>query len=220
MKFATNGIPMKLIVLATAGSLAAWSAGAIAESGRAAGSGMGPGMMSGAGARQGPQEQQATGGYGRGYGMGPGMMRGWGEGYGMGRGMMGGYGMGPGMMHGWGEGYGMGPGMMYGYAHSGAILGLSDEQAAKIEAIQSDAWKKQWDLAGKTFSASAKLREQFANETPDRKAVDSAYKALADLHLQQIDSRLDARAKIDAVLTKEQRERLQEWRRGGFAPGY
>ncbi len=203
----------------------AWQRGAVgphprgwAHGGYGGYGGFGPGMMGGYG-----------GGYGMGpgmmggYEMGPGMMGGWGGGYGPG--MMGGYGMGPGMMGGWGGGYGpgmmggygMGPGMMGGYGPL-AILDLSDEQAAKIAKIYADARQKQWDLASKTFAAAGKLRELLANEAPDRKAVGSAYKALADLRLQQLEARLDTRAKADAVLTKEQRERLQTWRRGAFAP--
>ncbi|MDA8107952.1 MAG: Spy/CpxP family protein refolding chaperone [Betaproteobacteria bacterium] len=262
MKFSKSSVRTSLVALAAAGGLAAWSAPGLAESSSV--TGMGPGMMSGAGVRQ-VVEEQPAGGYGPGYGMGPGMMGGWGGGYGPGMmggygmgpgmmggygmgpgmmggyemgpgmmggwgggygpGMMGGYGMGPGMMGGWGGGYGpgmmggygMGPGMMGGYGPL-AILDLSDEQAAKIAKIYADARQKQWDLASKTFAAAGKLRELLANEAPDRKAVGSAYKALADLRLQQLEARLDTRAKADAVLTKEQRERLQTWRRGAFAP--
>lgn len=79
-------------------------------------------------------------GPGMGYGnmghgmMGPGMMGGYGMGPGtMGPGMMGGYGMGLGMM---------GPGMM-GDPYSG--VNLSDEQNAKIAAIQEEFSKNQWD---------------------------------------------------------------------------
>jgi len=191
------------------------------------GYGMGPGMMGdygpGYGAGRGPNE-----GYGPGYGMGPGMMGGWGGygmgpgmmggwgGYGMGPGMMGGwggYGMGPGMMGGWG-GYGMGPGMMWGYGRGGGgglgALNLTDAQRAKIADIQRDASRKQWDLMGKVHEQQYRLQEQYASGRLDDDAARKAYAAMADAHKQMFDIQLDARKKTDAVLTKEQRERLRD----------
>ena len=111
--------------------------------------------------------------------MGPGMMGGYGTGPGMtGPGMMGGYGPG-----GYGPGgYGMGPGMMGGYGGYGG-LNLTDEQRAKIDAIQQEASRKQWDLMGKTHEQMSALM-------------------------------LDARKRVDAVLTKEQREQLSRGWRG------
>ena len=142
-------------------------------------------------------------GYGPGYGMGPGMMgsygpgyrygRGYGPGYGMGPGMMGGYGpgygMGPGMMGGYGPGYyGMGPGMMggcggYGYGYGYNALNLTDAQRAKIQKIQEDAARSQWEIMNKMHEA---ISQGWA----------------------------EAQKKIDAVLTKEQREQLDRGWRG------
>jgi hypothetical protein len=141
------------------------------------GYGMGPGMM---------------GGYGPGYGAGPGSMHGYGPGYGPGYGM--GYGMGPGMMGGYGPGYGMGPGMMwgnggyggcggYGYGYGPNALNLTDAQRAKIEKIQSEASRSQWEIMNKMHEAISQGWQ-------------------------------DAQKKIDAVLTKEQREQLQRGWRG------
>jgi Spy/CpxP family protein refolding chaperone len=157
-------------------------------------------------------------GYGPGYGMGPGMMGGYG--YGMGPGMMGGYGpgggygygTGPGMMGGYGGGYGMGPGMMWGYG-PGAYYGLklSDEQRRKIADIQQEQWKKQWAL----MSAMHELRfRQFnAEESGTSGDADTrkSYQAFADLQKQMFENSLDTRKRIDAVLTKEQREELRKW---------
>jgi Spy/CpxP family protein refolding chaperone len=131
-----------------------------------------------------------AGGYGPGYGMGPGMMGGYGPGYGMGPGMMGGYGpgygMGPWMMGGYGGGYGygMGPGMMGGYGGYGYNpLNLSDAQRTKIQKIQEDAARSQWEIMNKMHEAISQGWQ-------------------------------DAQKKIDAVLTKEQRDRLQRGWRG------
>ena len=134
------------------------------------GYGAGPGMMGGPGYGR---------GYGPGYGMGPGMMGGYGPGYGMGPGMMGGYGP--------GYGYGMGPGMMWGNGGCGgygySALNLSDAQRTKIEKIQEDAARSQWEVMNKMHEAISQSWQ-------------------------------DAQKKIDAVLTKEQRERLQRGWRG------
>lgn len=155
------------------------------------GRGYGPGMMGGPGYGRGYGPGYGRGygpGYGMGYGMGPGMMGGYGPGYGMGYGMgpgmMGGYGMGPWMMHGYGRGYGMGPWMMGGYGYGYNALDLSDAQRQKIEKIQEEAWKSQWEVMNKMHEAISQTW-------------------------------VDAQKKIDAVLTKKQREQL---RRGWGAP--
>jgi Spy/CpxP family protein refolding chaperone len=98
--------------------------------------------------------------------------------------MMGGYG--PGMMWGYGRGWGMGPGMMWGgygpammggYAYG--ALDLTDAQRQKIEKIQEEAWKSQWEVMNKMHEA---ISQQWA----------------------------DTQKKIDAVLTKKQREQLRQ----------
>jgi Spy/CpxP family protein refolding chaperone len=175
----------KLIVAAVAAVLAtaAWAQ-------------VGPGMMGG----YGPGDY----GYGPGYGMGPGMMRGYGYG-------PGGYGMGAGMMYGYGPGYGMGPGMMWGYGPGGYYgLKLSDEQRRMIADIQQEQWKKQWAL----MSAMHELRfKQFGAEESGKSTEADArknYQAFADLRKQMFENSLDTRKRIDAVLTKEQREELKK----------
>ena len=189
---------MKRKLIAAAAVAALFSATAWAQ--------MGPGMM---------------GGYGQGgYGMGPGMMGGYGPGgYGMGPGMMSGYGMGPGMMGGYGPGgYGMdpgmmgqgmmGPGMMGGYgAYAG--LKLSDEQRAKIAEIQQDVSRRQWELMGKMREQGFQMHRFDAPGTADDSAARKAYQVMADARKAMFENSLDARKRIDAVLTKEQREQLQ-----------
>ncbi len=226
MRISKNGARAYLVALAVTSGLAVMPAPGFAASGAAPSSEVSPGTVPGV-----PARQPAAGGYGygrgrgmfgsRGGGYGPEMMGGWGDGYGPG--MMGRWNgeYGPGMMNGWGGGwdggYFMGPGMTRGRGLAGAGLELSDEQKDKIEKIHANAADTQWNLAGNIFSAGGKLHELLASEAPDRGAVQSAYKALSDLRLQQLEASLDMRAKIDAVLTKEQREWLQTWRRD--APG-
>ena len=170
------------------------------------GGGYGPGMMRG---------------YGRGgYGMGPGMW-GYGPGYGMGPGMMGGYGpggygMGPGMMGGYGSGgYGMGPGMMWGYGPGGDNpLKLSDEQRRKISDIQEESWRKQWALMRSMHELQFRGE---GTEPPNDAEARKLYQASADLRKQMFENSLDVRKRIDAVLTKEQREQMRRGWRGGWS---
>lgn len=156
------------------------------------GCGMGPGMM----------------------GMGPGMM---GPGMMGGRGMMG---MGPGMMGDWDDwddrymGRGMmGPGMMGGYGY-GPALDLTEQQQAKIAQVQEDFRKKQWDLAAKMDAEQAKLNEIYYSGKRDPAVIDNQYKKIYDLRRQMIQAQVDAQNRMDAVLTKEQRERFR-----GYGPG-
>lgn len=207
-----------LAALAILGTVALGASAQQGQSGSYYGYGMGPGMM---------------GGWCPGCGMvpgmmGPGMMGGWG----MGSGMMDGRSMGPGMMgmgrnmmwddwDDWDDrhmgrgmmGRGMmGPGMMGGYGY-GPALDLTEQQQAKIAQIQEDFRKKQWDLAAKTDAEYAKLNEIYYSGKRDPAVIDSQYKKIYDLRRQLVQASLDAQNRIDAVLTKEQQERLR-----GYGP--
>lgn len=141
--------------------------------------------------------------YGPGYGMG----------YGMGS-MMGGYGMG-GMMDGCGYGErmggqrsdcGMGPGMMGGYGMR-SDLNLSADQRSKIAKIQNDLRRQHWVLMGKMLDEQAQMGEQYSSDNPDEALLKKIYRNMSDLRHQMFDLSLDARKQIEAVLTKEQREK-------------
>jgi Spy/CpxP family protein refolding chaperone len=142
------------------------------------------------------------GGYGPGYGMGPGMMGGYGPGYGMDPGMMG-----------YGGGYGMGPGMMMGgcgsYGYGWAGLNLTDAQRGKIAKIQEESARQRWDLMGKMHEQGFKLRELYASGKLDDAAMRRAYDTMAAMRKSMFENDLEARKKLDAVLTKEQRQQLR-----------
>ncbi|HEY5635410.1 MAG TPA: Spy/CpxP family protein refolding chaperone [Burkholderiales bacterium] len=148
-------------------------------------------------------------------GMTPGMMGGQGMGGMMGPGMMGGQGMGgmmgPGMMGGQGMGGMMGPGMMGGLGY----LNLSDDQRQKIGEIQQEVSRKHWDLMAKMHEQQYRMHELESGKTDDAEAR-KAYAAMSASHKQMFDTMLDARKRIDAVLTKEQREQMRRGMRGGM----
>jgi Spy/CpxP family protein refolding chaperone len=149
------------------------------------GSGYGPGMMGG--------------GYGGGMmggGYGGGMM---GGGFARGRGMMGG-------------GYGGGPGMMGWDREWGDAIGLSDDQRTKINRIQDDTRHTHWALMNSMMDQQAKLRDLYEAPKRDSAAIDETYKAIGDIRQKMIDSSIDARKRMQAILTSKQQEKLRAYR--------
>jgi len=163
---------------------------------------------------------QNRGGGGPGYGnwgMGPGMMGMGGYGPGMmgggyGQGMMGGMGMG---MMGMG---GMGMGMMGMGGMGSMMLDLNDEQQKKADAIHDDLHKRNWALMGKMRDESRNLRDLYRASPRDAKKIGAVYAKIFDLKRQMIESMIDAQNRQEALLTKEQKEQLQQWR--GHMPWY
>jgi Spy/CpxP family protein refolding chaperone len=139
--------------------------------------------------------------------MGPGMMGG-----GYGPGGYGGYGQGYGMMHGGGYGmggYGMGPGMMGGYGYEAyANLGLSAEQRKKITDIQRDASKAMWQLMGTMHEQGYPMHGMFGPGPLDEAAARKAYQTMTETHKAMFELQLESRKRVEAVLTKEQRDKL------------
>lgn len=173
--------------------------------------GYGPGMMG----NYGPGSGQGQGGYGPGQGgYGPGMMGG-GYGYGQGGygpGMMGG-GYGHGMMGNYGPGQGgYGPGMMGGGPQS--MLDLNDEQRGKVNQIRDESRRKNWDTMGKLLDERARMRELMTADKQDPGAIGKQSMKIADLRRQLLEAQIDAHNRIEALLSKEQKEQLRSWRRG------
>ena len=138
---------------------------------------------------------------------------------GMGPGMMGGeYGMGAGMM---GGGYGMGQGMGMMGLHGVYMLDLTDDQRSKINAIQDKMRKQNWEVMGKMMDERSALRDLYNADTLDSKKIGAVYDRIFKLKRQMIDVGIKAHNDVNAVLTKEQREQLKQYRhgRGMYGPG-
>ena len=143
-------------------------------------------------------------------GMGCGMMGGkdGGKGGGKGGGMMGGMGgMGGGMMGGMHRG-----GMDVPLHVTGPLshMDLTPEQDRKILKIQDELRKKNHEVKGRMMDEQVKLRDLYLGDKQDKAAILAEYKKIADLRLQLVEAGLDAQGKIDAVLTKEQRDMLKK----------
>ena len=129
-------------------------------------------------------------------GMGPGMMGG----------HSGGYGMGPGMM---GGGYGMGQGMIFGYTNDAyGGLNLTPEQRKTISAIHEQTSKAMWQHMGTMHGQGDNMHGMFGSGPIDEAEARKSFQAMADTQKTMFEMQLDARKKIDAVLTKDQREKL------------
>lgn len=133
-------------------------------------------------------------GYG-GRGMGPGMMRG--EGHGRGDGMR------PDMMH----GQGMGGGMMGG--HGLNLPDLTNEQRAQIAEIQKELHRKQWALMGQMHEQRWQSGGGMHGGPLDEQAARKHYDAMSAIHKQMFENSLEARKRIDSLLTPQQREQLR-----------
>ncbi len=153
--------------------------------------GMGGGMMPMMG-RGGPM----GGGMGM-MGMMPMMMRG-----GM-MPMMGGMGM---------MGGGMMPMMMGRQGMMLGMLDLSDEQRARIRTIQRETASKVRRLWVQMADEADRLRDLYAADRPDPKAIGRAYSKIFDLKRQIIEARVAARNRMTDVLTPEQRKALKSMR--------
>ncbi len=122
------------------------------------------------------------------------------------RGMMGG----PGIMMG-GAGMMGGPGAgMAGDCHSDgyAALKLSDEQRAKLGDIRRDLWRKQQQLMTRMHDQDFHMHDIYAPGVDEARAR-KAFDAMTAAHKEMFEASLEARKRINAVLTDEQRKQLQ-----------
>lgn len=164
--------------------------------------------------RHGAQAQQACGGTGPGKGMmSGGMMGGHGKGM-MGGGMMGGHGksmMGDGMMG--GHGMGMMGGMQHG-AGFGFGLDLSDEQKAEMGKIRQEILPKMGELHGKMQVNHEQMQALHHSDAVDEAAIATLADQKGELMAEMIKLHSRHRAGMQALLTDEQREQMNQRHQG------
>ncbi len=150
-----------------------------------------------------------------------------------GPGMMGGYGgpgqgpYGPGMMRGQGQGYGYGPGMMGGGMMGQGMMGLgllqaldlNEQQQTRINQIRDETRRKNWDAMGKLMDEQARLRDLLAADKRDPAAIGKQSMKMADLRRQLLEASIDSHNRIEALLSKEQRDQSRSYRRGWMMGG-
>lgn len=123
---------------------------------------------------------------------------------GMGRGMMG-----DGMMG--GKGMGMMGGMHGAPFH---MLDLTPEQRTKINKINDELRRKNWEALGKVQDVEAKLRDLYAADKRDPKAIGAVYGSIYALKRQMIEAGIDAHNRMEALLSDAQRAQLKQMRSG------
>jgi len=144
-----------------------------------------------------------------------------------GMGMMGGSGMGGGMGMMGGQGMCGSMGMMHGGMGPLQMLNLTAEQRTKINAIHDGLRKEHWALMGKIMDERAKLRDLFEAEKPDTKKIGPVFDTIFGLRKQMMLASIDAKNRVQEVLTKEQLDQLKQWHHsrwqgtggGGVTPG-
>jgi len=129
---------------------------------------------------------------------------------GMGRGMMG-----DGMMGGKGMGMGMMGGM---HGAPFQMLDLTPEQRTKINKIHDDLRRKNWEALGKIQDEEAKLRDLYAADKRDPKAIGAVYGSIYAHKRQMIESSIDAHNRMEALLSDAQRAQLKQMC-SGMGPG-
>ena len=122
---------------------------------------------------------------------------------------MGGMGLGLGHGFGWHKGAGMNcpdPGEMP------EELNLTKEQTDKIKKIRSSAKKQNIPLKSDIELKEMELRDLMDADSPDKTAVAAKVKEIDAQRTQIKINRMNARIDCHNVLTKEQKEKMEQWR--------
>lgn len=98
-----------------------------------------------------------------------------------------------------------GMGMRHGYQ----ALGLSEQQRAEISRIREESRKSTWDLRGKLIEERVRMQNLHAVEKRDAAEIGRQVMKMAEIRRQLIEASVEAGNRIDALLTKEQKERLR-----------
>jgi len=85
------------------------------------------------------------------------------------------------------------------------------EQRTKINRIQDQTRKRVWALMGSMLDQRVTLRDFSHAPKRDNAAIDETHKAIDALRQKMIDSSIDARERVEAVLTRKQLDKLRTY---------
>src|SRR5665213_3759684 len=101
-------------------------------------------------------------------------------------------------------------------------IGITQEQAQKIETQTFNFRKSMIDNRATLQVKRLELGQLLSAETPDRSAIDQKLQEISAARLAQSKARMDFRLDMRAVLTPEQRQKMQQMRQDfrhrGFGP--
>ena len=86
-----------------------------------------------------------------------------------------------------------------------AALGLTDEQAQRIDQIHEEVRQKLWPVLGQMQTERFRLRQLHRVDRLDVAAIAEQQRKIDDIRRQVLRAHLDSRAQIEAVLNPEQR---------------
>lgn len=93
-------------------------------------------------------------------------------------------------------------------------LGITDEQSAKLKAINADLKQKNTALVGQMNAISKDIADIMNADDPDLKQAEVKVRDLEKVRTQIMLNRLTAMKDVDKVLTKEQRAMMKQMRVG------
>jgi len=91
-------------------------------------------------------------------------------------------------------------------------LGLSDEQAKQMQSIRDSYKEKMQSLRKKMKENKKQLREEMRAESMDQSKVKEIAQSTGDLKASKIILRAEMRNEIHKMLTKEQREKMKQYK--------
>jgi Spy/CpxP family protein refolding chaperone len=92
-----------------------------------------------------------------------------------------------------------------------ASLKLSAEQRHKLTEIERDLKRKQWKLSGAIRELRWKQQDALKAAEVDVEAVRRNYEERSVLRKEMFEHAVDARKRVESILTKEQRVQVSEW---------
>ncbi len=89
-------------------------------------------------------------------------------------------------------------------------LGLTDEQSAKLKAINTDLAQKNSVLVNQVNAISKEIGDIMNSDDPDLKQAETKVRDLEKIRTQIMLNRLSAMKEVGKVLTKEQKEKIKQ----------